>query len=224
MLWANRNGFFYVLDRATGKFLLGEPFVKQDWAVGLDEDGRPIKTAGHTPTYEGTKTYPGVQGGTNWYSPSYSPKTGWFYLSVWDDYYSYFFKRDDEYSPGNRYTGGGLRGPINSLRRSRFPSSHSSEAGYGAVRALDPETGKARGEFKMESVSDCGTVATAGNVVFTGNREGHIFVLDATNGKLLWSRYLGGQVGASPITYLVDGKQHVAIAVGHSLFAFGLRE
>jgi alcohol dehydrogenase (cytochrome c) len=92
------------------------------------------------------------------------------------------------------------------------------------VRALDLETGKARWEFKMEGISDCGTVATAGDVVFTGNREGHFFALDAANGELLWSRYLGGQVGASPITYLVDGKQHVAIAVGHSLFAFGLRE
>ncbi len=224
VLWGNRNGFFYVLDRATGEFLFGKPFVRQDWAVGLDESGRPIKAPGHSPTYEGTKTYPGVQGGTNWYSPSYSPKTGWFYLSAWDEYFSYYFKRDDEYSPGNRYTGGGVRGPVSSIRRVRFPNSTSAEAGYGAVRALDPETGEVRWEFKMEDVSDSGIVTTAGNVVLAGNREGHFFALDATNGKLLWTRYLGGQIAASPITYLVDGKQHVAIAAGHSLFVFGLRE
>ena len=224
MLWGNRNGFFYALDRATGEFLLGKPFVKQDWAVGLDESGRPIKAPGHQPTYEGSKTYPGVQGGTNWYSPSYSPKTGWFYLAVWDDYYSYYYKRDDEYSPGNSYTGGGVRSPINSLRRSRFPPSTSKEVGYGAVRALDAQTGEVRWEFKMEDVSDCGVLSTAGDVVLTGNREGHFFALDATSGKLLWTRYLGGQISASPITYLVDGKQNVAIAAGHSLFVFGLRE
>jgi alcohol dehydrogenase (cytochrome c) len=224
ILWGNRNGFFYALDRATGEFLLGKPFVRQDWAVGLDEAGRPIKAPGHSPTYEGTKTYPGVQGGTNWYSPSYSPKTGWFYLAAWDDYYGYYFKRDDEYSPGSRYTGGGVRSPVSPIRRLRFPTSTSKEAGYGVVRALDPETGDVRWEFKMEDVSDSGIASTAGDVVFTGNREGHFFALDATNGNLLWSRYLGAQINASPITYLVDGKQHVAIAAGHSLFVFGLRE
>jgi alcohol dehydrogenase (cytochrome c) len=224
MLWGNRNGFFYVLDRVSGEFLLGKPFVKQDWAIGLDENGRPIKAPGHSPTYEGSKTYPGVQGGTNWYSPTYSPKTGLFYLSAWDDYYSYYFKRDDEYSPGNRYTGGGTRSPISPTRRQRFLTANASHDGYGAIRALDPETGDAKWEFKLQDVSDSGLVATAGNVILSGSREGHFLVLDATNGKLLWNRYLGGQVTSSPITYLVDDKQHAAVAAGHSLFVFGLRE
>jgi alcohol dehydrogenase (cytochrome c) len=224
LLWGNRNGFFYALDRATGEFLLGKPFVRQDWAVGLDENGRPIKAPGHSPTYEGTKTYPGVQGGTNWFSPTYSPKTGWFYLSAWDDYYGYYFKRDDVYSPGNSFTGGGVRSPISSIRRQRFTTTNVAEDGYGAVRALDPETGEKQWEFKMHNVSDSGLVATAGDVVFSGNREGHFFALDAKNGELLWTRYLGGQVTSSPITYLVDGKQHAAVAAGHSLFVFGLRD
>jgi alcohol dehydrogenase (cytochrome c) len=82
MLWGNRNGYFYVLDRRTGEFLLGRPFVKVNWASGLDKNGRPIKT----PQPPGAPTYPGNQGATNWYSPSYSPRTGLFYLTIWDDY------------------------------------------------------------------------------------------------------------------------------------------
>ena len=74
MLWANRNAFFYVLDRATGEFLLGEPFARQDWAVGLDENGRPIRAPGKLPTVEGTVVAPTVVGATNWWSPTYSPR------------------------------------------------------------------------------------------------------------------------------------------------------
>ena len=81
LMLANRNGFFYVLDRVTGKFLLGKPFVKLNWASGLDENGRPIQT----PQPPGATTWPGQQGGTNWYSPSYSPRTGLFYVSAWED-------------------------------------------------------------------------------------------------------------------------------------------
>ena len=83
MLWANRNGFFYVLDRVNGQFLSGKPFVKVTWASGLDEKGRPMKVANMSPTMDGTAIYPGVQGGTTWYSPSYSPRTGLFYVQSW---------------------------------------------------------------------------------------------------------------------------------------------
>ncbi len=86
MLWGNRNGFFYVLDRVTGEFVRGNPFVKVNWASGLDESGRPIET----PQPPGAVTYPGVQGGTNWYSPSFSPSTELFYLSAWENYGSVF--------------------------------------------------------------------------------------------------------------------------------------
>jgi alcohol dehydrogenase (cytochrome c) len=81
MLWGNRNGFFYVLDRVTGEFLLGKPYIRQTWASGLDNSGHPIRIPGVRPSAEGTKVYPGVLGGVNWYSPSYSPRTGLFYLN-----------------------------------------------------------------------------------------------------------------------------------------------
>src|SRR5580700_6225446 len=86
MLWANRNGFFYVLDRASGQFLLGKNFVKQNWAIGIDENGRPIKEPSHWPKpIGGSYTEPGTQGGTNWYPPSFSPRTGLIYIPTWEN-------------------------------------------------------------------------------------------------------------------------------------------
>ena len=221
MLWGNRNGFYYVLDRETGKFLLGKPFVKQTWAAGLDEDGRPAKIAGRGPSKDGTLTWPGVQGGTNWYAPSYSPVTNLFYLAAWEGYYGIYYKWDQKYEPGKRYLGGVPQGVISSTTRRRF-MSFTKEDGYGAVRALNPLTGERVWEFAMTDVSDSGLLTTASNVLFSGSREGHFFALDARNGKLLWQRYLGGQIAASPITYEVDGKQFVSVASGHAIFAFSL--
>ena len=221
MLWANRNAFFYVLDRATGKFLLGKPFVKQTWARGLDEAGRPIKVPNMEPSTEGTLVYPGVQGGTNWYSPSFSPRTGLFYVSSWADYYSYYRKLDDDYEPGRRYTGGSPRSPVPPIRRGPV-KTWGDEAGYGSVRAIDPHTGDLKWEFKMSDVTDSGILTTASDLLFTGGREGYFYALDARNGAMLWKASVGGQVAAGPITYSVHGRQFVAIAAGHSLFAFAL--
>ena len=102
MMWANRNGFFYVLDRATGKFLLGKPFVKVNWASGLDSNGRPIQTK----QPPGQPTWPGNQGATNWYSPSYSPRTGLFYLSAWENYATIYAPAPVEYQAGRYFLGG----------------------------------------------------------------------------------------------------------------------
>jgi alcohol dehydrogenase (cytochrome c) len=223
MLWANRNGFYYVLDRATGEFLHGTPFVKQDWAKGLDEKGRPMKVPGKGPSPQGTVTYPGVQGGTNWFAPSYSPVTDLFYLNVWDDYSGTFFSWDQEYEQGKWYAGGGVKAEVQSTRRDRI-GRRDPAAGYGAVRALKPLTGEKVWEFKTTEVSECGVLTTASNVLFTGNREGHFFALDARDGKLLWRKYLGGQAASSPTTYLANGKQYVSVAAGHTLFVFGLRD
>ncbi len=97
MLWANRNGFYYVLDRTSGQFLTGKPFSTVTWAKGLDEAGRPMRVSGIEPTTEGQRVYPGVQGATNWYSPSFSPRTGLFYIPAWDKYSSVFVKVPTEY-------------------------------------------------------------------------------------------------------------------------------
>jgi alcohol dehydrogenase (cytochrome c) len=217
LLWANRNGFFYVLDRATGKFLSGRPFVKQNWAKGLDDNGRPMLTG----LAEGASVYPGVQGGTNWYSPSYSPRTRLFYISAWDNYSTIFTKQPMEYVPGRRFMGGRARSAVPALRRGPI-NTWTEEGGYGAVVAMDPRTGEKKWEFKMHDVTDAGILTTASDVLFSGGREGYFYALDARDGKLLWRSSLGGQIAAGPVTYRVDGKQYVAIAAGHSLFAFGL--
>jgi alcohol dehydrogenase (cytochrome c) len=219
LLWANRNGFFYVLDRATGKFLLGRPFVKQNWATGLDRAGRPMLTA----LPEGARVYPGVQGGTNWYSPSYSPRTNLFYISAWEDYGTVFIRQPMEYEPGRRFMGGRARSEIPALRRGPI-NTWTEEAGHGAVIAIDPRTGERKWAFQMHDVTDSGILTTATDVLFSGGREGYFCALDARNGELLWKTSLGGQIAAGPVTYQAGGRQYVAIAAGHSLFAFALRE
>ena len=140
MLWANRNGFFYILDRKTGEFLQGTPFVKLDWATGLDDKGRPMRVPGKVPSPEGTVIFPGVQGGTNWFAPSYSPKTDLFYLNVWDDYSGIFFSWNQEFELGKWYSGGGIKAAVQSTRRDRL-ARRDPQSGYGAVRALNPSTG-----------------------------------------------------------------------------------
>ena len=224
MMWANRNGFFYVLDRATGQFLAGYPFVKVNWASGLDAKGRPIQT----PQPENAPTFPGVQGGTNWYSPSYSPRTGLFYVSAWEDYASVFVKEEQKYQEGQRFVGGRPTTPIpggqNIPSLKRGPINVWTEAaGHGAVVAIDPRTGDKKWRFLMTDVTDSGILTTAADLLFTGGREGYFHALDARTGALLWNASLGGQVASGPMTFEVEGKQYVSVAAGHSLFTFALR-
>lgn len=224
MLWANRNGFFYALDRTNGKFLSGHPFVKVNWASGLDDSGRPLVT----PQPVGTPIYPGVQGGTNWYSPSYSPRTGLFYLSAWEDYATIFVSEGADYTPGQRYLGGRPTSPIpgspNPGLRGAPINNWTEAAGHGSVMALDIRTGRTKWKFDMTDVTDAGILTTASDLLFTGGREGYFHALDARTGALLWKASVGGPVAAAPITYRIDGKQYVAVAAGHALFVYGLRE
>ena len=218
MLWANRNGFFYVLDRATGEFLHGNNFVKVTWAKGLDERGRPIKIPEASPTREGTRVWPSVQGATNWYAPAYNEKIGLFYVSAWE-YSSVYHKGDPQYTRGNRYVG--------SLPRGVWPNTMTDveeQQGHGAIRALSPETGEKEWEFKMTGVSESGLLVTGGDILFSGSMEGYFMALDAFNGEMLWSTNLGGRIAASPFAFEAGGKQMVAIASGNSMFVFGLRD
>ena len=223
MMWANRNGFFYVLDRTNGKFLYGTPFTKETWATGLDESGRPIRAATATPTEAGTLIYPGVQGGTNWYSPSYSPRTGLFYIPSWQDYYMNLAKMPAEYNEGQRYTGGAPRSPVPTLQRGPI-NTWTAENGSGAVVAMDPNTGGKKWQFKMTDVTGSGILTTASDIVFTGGREGYFYALDAKDGTMLWKAALGGPIAMGPITYRIDGRQYVAVAAGHALFTFAMRQ
>jgi alcohol dehydrogenase (cytochrome c) len=203
----NRNGFYYVLDRETGEFLSGTAFIKQTWASGLDARGRPVRLPNTAPTPEGTLVYPGLAGGTNWFSPSYSPLSRLFYFQTREDYAEVFYKGKPEYRPGAHFEGGGTR------------SQHGIEH-HGAVKALDAVTGRLRWEFKLHTPPTGGVLATAGGLVFSGNREGYFFALDAETGRPRWRFQTGGAINANPVTYEVDGKQHVAVAAGSALFVF----
>jgi alcohol dehydrogenase (cytochrome c) len=221
LLFASRNGYFYVLDRTTGKLLLGKAFVRETWTKGLDANGHPIPAPNSESTIEGVKVYPGMQGGTNWYSPSWSPRTGLFYLSAWKDYFSSFSKLPDDYVPGQSYFGGATRSVIPPIRRGDINNWTNSD-GHGAVMAIDPGTGDPKWTFDMYDVTDSGILTTASDVLFTGSREGFFWALDARTGKPLWHATTGGQISSAPVTYTVDGKQYVAISANHAVFAFAL--
>ena len=223
MMWANRNGLFYVLDRTTGQFLSGKPFVKVNWMNGFDERGRPMKVASAASSKEGTLIYPGNQGGTNWYSPSYSPHTGLFYIPVWDNYSSLYVKQDQDFVEGRTFGGGGPR-PTGPATKTGVQNFRADEDIYGAVRAIDPKTGDKKWEFKMADVTEAGILTTSSDVLFTGGHEGYFFALDARNGKLLWKSPLGGEVRSGPMTYMVNGRQYVAVDAGNSLFVWALRQ
>lgn len=208
LLQANRNGFYYVLDRETGEFLAGADYAQQTWAKGLDEHGRPILEPHIEPVPEGVEVHPGLAGATNWFSPSYSPKNRLFYVQAQEDYAEVFYKLQPDYRPGAHFEGGGTRS---------VPGRES----YAIIKALDPTTGHIRWEFQMHGGASGGVLSTAGGLVFSGNRDGNFFALDAASGRPLWHFQTGGLVWANPISFLVDGRQCVAIASGSAIFLFG---
>ena len=211
MLFPNRNAFFYVLDRETGEFLLGKPYAKQTWAERLDENGRPIVRPNTAPTAEGTLVSPAITGGSNWWSPSYSPRTGLLYVTAYDAETTYFIRPTD-YEVGQSYRAGGGETPL------------PPEKYLRAVRAISPQTGERRWEFPVDSRSTSGLLSTAGDLVFGGAADGFFFALDALSGEELWHRNVGGRVHAGPMSYAVDGQQYVAIAAGNAIFTFALAE
>ena len=204
---ANRNGFYYLLDRHTGEFLLAKAYAKQTWASGIDKSARPMPLPNTEPTPEGNLVYPSLQGATNWPSPSYSPQTGLFYVPV-REMGSYFYKTDVEYEEGRPFTGGGER--------------RLADEAWGAVRALDARTGARMWDFRLPSPSWSGVLSTAGGLVFSGSNEGNVYALDAKTGAPLWQFQAGAQVRSNPVTFLVEGKQHVAVSAGRAVFMFAL--
>jgi alcohol dehydrogenase (cytochrome c) len=219
MLWANRNGYWYVLDRATGEFLSGKPFTKTTWTTGLDAQGRPQNMVHATP--EGTLVFPHFAGATNWYSPSYSPRTGLFYFSAWMESSAIFARRPVEYVEGRAFAGAFPTGTTLSINGSQM-NRRLPEEGHGAVLAVDPRTGQTKWTFTMADITDAGVLTTASDLLFSGGREGFFYALDARTGTLLWKAPVAGIVQAAPMSYGIGGRQYVAIAAGNSLYAYAL--
>lgn len=207
---ANRNGFFYLLDRTNGKFLRATPFVKQlTWASGVDTTGRPILT-GLIPTAEGTNICPGIDGATNWFSPSFNPDTGLFYVVALESC-DIFRAKEREFKEGETFYNTGTTRP--SAAHSRKILLALSVADGHTVWANE-QVGSAR--------SWAGTLTTAGGLVFFGDDADSFEAVDAKTGSILWHFNTGQNMFASPMTYAVGETQFVAIAAGSDVFAFRL--
>src|SRR3984893_14586891 len=174
MLQGNRNGFFYVLDRVTGKVLLAEPFVKRiTWSSGIGPDGRPKLLPGNEPTVEGQLVCPAVAGAGKWAPNAYSPATGLFYMFA-EESCNIYSKNDQWWEAGKSFYGGGSR---------RVPGENVK-----TLKAIDIQTGKTAWEIPDigGGILGSGLMATAGGLIFYGDASGAFIAADATSGKLLW--------------------------------------
>ena len=211
LIQANRNGFYYVLDRITGEFLLGRAFIYQDWADGLDSNGRPIVIPNTDPTPEGVRTCPDAWGGTNWAAPSYSPQTKLYYIAIREACATYTSKFKEPIG-GRPYTGTG------------YTFADTDPQG-GLIGAMDPLTGDFRWRFDLlQGMPVPGVLATAGRVVFGGTAFGYLLALDAETGDLLWRQQLGAPIKSAPVSFAVDGRQYVVLAADSVLYTFALPE
>jgi len=212
MLQANRNGFFYTLDRATGKFISAVPFVRQTWNQGFEANGRPITDPASVATPEGRRISPGV-GGTNFQPPSYDRQNHVLYLNYIESEGSSSYQ-PAHYQPGQSFTGShfvALPGPAT-------PPSPG-------IMALDTRTGQRLWTFPLQRPSlQAGVLGTRGGVVLAASAEGNLIGLEARSGKALWHFQTGTSILAAPISYAVDGKQTIAIAAGNTLYSFALPE
>jgi len=198
VLWANRNGFYYVVDRMTGAFVRGVPFARENWASGLDAHGRPILTP-MSRSLQGHLVFPSARGATNWWPPSYDPDLGLTFIPVLEQGMTFFPTAET------------------------LPSSELSF--YTAVRAVDAYSGKLVWEHReRERTGDStvsGMLSTRGGLVFAA-ADGHFLALDARSGRTLWSVGAGGTTYAAPVTFSVAGQQLVSVVIGRSLLTFAL--
>jgi alcohol dehydrogenase (cytochrome c) len=210
LVQANRNGFFYVLDRTNGQFLRATPFVeKLNWAKGVGPTGRPIPS-GRIPTAEGTEICPGIDGATNWFSPSYNPNHRLFYVMALENC-NLFFANPRPFAQGKTYYGSGTKLP---------PDEHAQKI----LLALSVADGKPAWRYPQagHGRSWGGTLTTAGGLVFFGDDAGSFEAVAAATGRPLWHFNTGQGVRASPMSYAVDGVQYVAVSAGSDVFSFAL--
>src|SRR5688572_8670455 len=202
LLQASRNGYYFVLDRTTGKSLVTTPFTTVNWAKGVDKDGRPVPDPAKEPARDGRLVAPNEAGGTNYRSPSFDPTTGLLVVSAHDAYGIYFFKPEH-----------GAYG---------WAGANYSVWGKGVLRAIEYQTGKIRWSHDIgEGAGGAGVLTTATGLAFSGDSAGNALALRTSDGTTLWHAGIG-RVGNSPITYELDGRQYVILGGGSALYAFAL--
>lgn len=209
---ADRNGFFYVLNREDGKFVNAWPFVSDiSWAEGIDENGRPIFIEENRPgdpskAVEGKKgevvfAIPSFLGGKNWMPMAHSPDTGLFYVPS-NEWGMDIWNEPVTYKKGAAYLGSG------------FTIKPIFEDHIGSLKAIDPNTGEVKWEYKNNAPLWAGVMTTAGGLVFTGTPEGHLKAFDADTGEELWKFQTGSGIVGQPITWEMDGEQYIAVSSG----------
>jgi alcohol dehydrogenase (cytochrome c) len=202
LLQASRNGYFFVLDRTTGRALKTAPFAAVNWTQGLDAQGRPIASAAKEPARDGRLVSPNESGATNYRSPSFDPKAGLFIVSAHDSYGIYFFKKEHgEYG---------------------WAGADYNVWGRGILRAIEYQTGRTRWSHELgERDAAAGVLTTDSGLVFTGDSAASVLALRTSDGTTLWHSNIG-RVGNSPIAYELGGRQYLVVAGGSALYAFGL--
>ena len=206
---ANRNGFFYTLDRTTGKLISATAYAKQTWTDSKDAEGRPVANKAASPTLEGHTVCPGALGATNFMAPAYDPQSGLFYVTARDQC-DIFSTAPQPYEAGHAFYGSAY-----------FPSEEARPY-LGFLKAIDPVTGEVKEKFQHTSPTWSGVLSTAGGLVFSGDAEGNFIAFDAKSLKPLWHFQMGGAAYAAPISFAIEGNQYVAIAAGSAIFTFGL--
>jgi alcohol dehydrogenase (cytochrome c) len=213
LLHASRNGFFYVFDRRDGTLLLAKQFIRNlTWASGIGPDGRPIKLPNQEPSPAGTKVCPAQDGATNWYSPSFNPATGLYYIQTFEKCSIYTKSDDAEWKQGKTYLGG-------SQKTAPDPKPQR------ILRALDFRTGQVKWEVPQPgpAFSWGGTLATSTGLVIVAEESGLLMAVDAVTGRPLWSFPTNHNWKTSPMTYMFDRTQYIAIIAGGNVMAFGIR-
>jgi alcohol dehydrogenase (cytochrome c) len=206
LLQASRNGYFFVLDRETGKNLLTAPFVETDWASHIDDRGRPIPAPEKEPQRDGVLVRANMDGATNWMAPSFDPQTKLFYVNAQTAWSLWYLVLNEDNKPD-----GHQGGTLNDLWS------------YSQLKALDYETGKTIWKRELgPGHSFTGVLTTAGHLLFSGDTSGNIFALDPADGSTLWHVYAGGTMNSSPMTYQIDGQQYVITAIDSVVYAWTL--
>jgi alcohol dehydrogenase (cytochrome c) len=208
LIQANRNAFFYVLDRVTGEFLSATAFARQTWLKEFDAKGRPIPLPNTDASEQGTRLCPGLAGGANWMAPSYNPDLKLFYVP-YREQCDIYYAMPVQFTEGKAYWGTALRGV-------------SDEKETGVVKAIDPLTGAGKWQFDFYRAGWGGTLSTSGELLFAGDADGYLVALNSKTGKLLWKIQTGAEIATAPVTFMVQGKQYVTIASGAAVLTFAL--
>jgi len=206
LMTANRNGFFYVLDRTNGAFIQAKPYVTTTWAKEVDAKGRPIELPNQRPTPEGTRTCPDLAGGSSFTSPSFDPARRLFFVSARETCQDYIAYPPGKYDLGDYVMGGGTR----------------NRGGTGALRAIDPVTLERKWEVPYDAPSYSGVLSTASGVVFAGDGGSTLMAVKSETGQVLWRARLPGTFWGAPSTVMVDKRQLLLMPAGQTLTAFAV--